>query len=214
MSENLIVTGEIYHVYNQSIADYIIFNNDMEFSRLIELIQYYQLEKQQVNFSKFKEYNMKYSREDVLDGEKLVEIICYCPMPTHFHLALKQLKDQGISKFINKVFNSYSHYFNIKHNRKGPLFAGRFKRVLVQTDEQLLHLTRYIHLNPVTAGLVHDPMDWKYSSYKEYVDIADGKIICRYKNILDINPMAYKIFVNSRISYQKELARIKKLMVD
>jgi len=214
MSKNIIVTGEVYHVYNQSIADYVIFNNDIEFLRIIELIQYYQREKQQVNFSKFKEYNMKHLKENILDEEKLVEIICYCPMPTHFHFALRQLKDQGISKFVNRIFNSYSHYFNIKHNRKGPLFAGRFKKVLVQTDEQLLHLTRYIHLNPVTAGLVDDPADWKYSSYKEYIGIVDEKVICEYKNILDIKPSSYKMFTENRIAYQKELARIKNLMLD
>jgi len=213
MAKDIIVTGEVYHVYNQSIADYRIFNSDSEFSRIVELIQYYQTEKQQVNFSKFKEYNMQHL-ENISDKGKLVEIICYCPMPTHFHLALKQLKDHGISKFINKVFNSYSHYFNIKHNRKGPLFAGRFKKVLVQTDEQLLHLTRYIHLNPVTAGIVDFPADWKYSSYKEYIDAADEKVICEYKDILDIKPEAYKMFVENRIAYQKELARIKSLMLD
>ena len=214
MSKDIIATGEVYHVYNQSIADYRIFNSDSEFSRIVELIQYYQGEKQQVNFSKFKEYNMQHLKENIPDEEKLVEIICYCPMPTHFHLALKQLKDQGISKFVNKVFNSYSHYFNIKHNRKGPLFTGRFKKVLVQTDEQLLHLTRYIHLNPVTAELVDYPADWKYSSYKEYIDAADEKAICEYKDILDIKPGSYKVFVENRIAYQKELARIKNLMLD
>ena len=213
MSKDIIVTGEVYHVYNQSIANYRIFNNDSEFSRIIELIQYYQREKQKVNFSKFKEYNM-HLKENILDEEKLVEIICYCPIPTHFHLALKQLREQGISKFVNKIFNSYSHYFNIKHNRKGPLFAGRFKKVIVRTDEQLLHLTRYIHLNPVTAGFIDNPEDWKYSSYKEYIGAVNKKSICDYKNILDIKPGSYKMFVENRIAYQKELARIKNLMLD
>lgn len=214
MPKDKIVTGEIYHIYNQSISDYKIFNNEAEFNRIIELIQYYQKERQPLSFGKFKEYDKQHLITDILNEEKLVEIICHCPMPTHFHLALKQLKDQGISKFVNKVFNSYSHYFNIKHNRKGPLFAGRFKRVLVQTDEQLLHLTRYIHLNPVTAGLVDDPADWKYSSYKEYIGIVDEKAICEYKNILDIKPSSYKMFTENRIAYQKEIARIKNLMLD
>jgi putative transposase len=78
-------------------------------------------------------------------------------MPTHIHLVLRQLKDGGISKFMSNILNSYSRYFNIKHNRKGPLWEGRFRKVLVGSDEQLLHLTRYVHLNPVTACLVDKP---------------------------------------------------------
>ena len=148
-------------------------------------------------------------------AEKVVQIVAYCIMPTHLHLILKQLKEDGIANFMRKVLNSYSHYFNIKHKRKGPLWEARFKNVLVRTDEQLLHLTRYIHLNPVTAYLVDKPEDWLFSSYKEYVsNVVDEERICKYNNILDIEPDSYKKFVEDRILYQRDLAKIKELILE
>jgi len=147
--------------------------------------------------------------------EKLVQIIAYCLMPTHVHLVLKQLEENGISIFMGNILNSYSRYFNTKHKRKGPLWEGRFKNVLVDNDEQLLHLTRYIHLNPATAYLVDKPEDWTMSSYKEYLLEANkDNRICEYDDILDINTPSYKTFVEDRVSYQRELVSIKKLLLE
>jgi hypothetical protein len=63
-------------------------------------------------------------------------------MPTPFHLVLGQAADQGIFRFISNTQNSYTRYFNTKPGRKGPLWEGRSKSVLVKADEQLPHLTR------------------------------------------------------------------------
>jgi putative transposase len=100
------------------------------------------------------------------ENEQLVEVVAYCIMQTHFHLILKQVTEDGIAKFMGRILNGYSRYFNSLHSRVGPLWTGRFKNVLIRNDEHLLHLTRYIHLNPVSAGLVTKPEDWDYSSYK------------------------------------------------
>jgi putative transposase len=136
-------------------------------------------------------------------------------MPTHLHLVLQQLKKDGISKLMNLVLNSYSSYFNKKHNRKGPLWESRFKVVAVQADEQLLHLTRYIHLNPVTALLVNSPEEWKYSSYGEYLSLTEkDQRICDFNGCLEINPLEYQRFVCNRIAYQRELAKVKSLLID
>jgi len=206
----MIVTGEVYHVFNKSISEFKIFNSESDFLRIKNVIRYYQIEKQPVKFSEFEERKVK---NYTFNNKKLVEIICYCLMPTHIHLVVKQLIDLGISKFMNNILNSYSRYFNIKHNRKGPLWEGRFKKVLVETDEQLLHLTRYIHLNPTTAYLVDKPIDWEYSSYKEYISDCNERI-CKYEDIIDIKPDAYKTFVEDRISYQRELAKIRGLILE
>jgi len=180
-----------------------------------ELIEYYQIENPAVSFSRFKERDMQHLERSDRDARKLVQIISYSPMPTHIHLALKQLIDNGISIFMRKILDSYSRYFNLKHRRKGPLWEGRFKRVHVGTDEQLLHLTRYIHLNAVTDRLVDRPEDWKWSSYNEYLCNVDPEDrICEYDDVLDINPASYKQFVEDRISYQRELKKIKGLLLD
>jgi putative transposase len=139
-----------------------------------------------------------------------VDIIAYCLMPTHFHFILKENKEKGISKFVGNLSNSYSRYFNNKYNRKGPLWSGRFKRIEIESDQQIMHLTRYIHLNPTSAGLVKNPEQWKCSSYREFIE--PEKIenpLCRYNQVLEIKPNQYKKFVTSRIDYQRELEIIK-----
>jgi putative transposase len=136
-------------------------------------------------------------------------------MPTHLHLTLKQLKENGITIFMSNILNSYTRYFNTKHNRKGPLWEGRFKNILIETEEHLLHLTRYIHLNPVTAYLVNKPEEWFASSYEEYVlKVDDNERICKYDDVLDIEAAFYREFVQDTVSYQRELATLKKLFFE
>lgn len=204
---------------NKSIERYVIFNNETEYVRMQRLIQYYRVEKPLTRFSYFvarqKDKNKFVAGKVCQNNDKLVHVIAYCLMPTHIHLILQQLKDNGISIYMNRILNSYSRYFNTKHRRKGPLWTGRFKRVLVETDEQLIHLTRYVHLNPVTAYLVDKPEVWQFSSYHEYLmeRLMKDKI-CEFKHILEINPSEYKKFVDDQISYQRELAAIKNLILE
>ena len=216
----MLTTGETYHILTKSIAGFKVFNNISDFSRMQGVLQYYIFEGLSVSFSNFNKLadnkiKVFQNKNSVRSAEKLVEIIAWCLMPTHIHLVLKQLKDNGISKFMSNILNSYSRYFNIKHNRKGPLWEGRFKKILVENDEQLLHLTRYIHLNPVTSCLVNRPEDWSASSYKDYVypDAAKDSLCC-YRDFFDITPKAYREFVEDRISYQRELAKIKHLLCE
>lgn len=212
--KDLLVTGEVYHIFNKSIAEFKIFNNDSDYSRIINVICYYQREKPLISFSNFIKTRQNSFKRDYSEKEKLIEIIAYCVMPTHLHLVLKQLKENGISTFVSNVLNSYSRYFNIRYNRKGPLWEGRFKSVLVKNDEQLLHLTRYIHLNPVTAYLVDNPEEWVASSYKEYLSETCPNALCKYTDILQINPVSYSEFVKNRISFQRDLAKIKNLIIE
>jgi putative transposase len=135
-------------------------------------------------------------------------------MPTHIHFLLQQLVENGISIFMRNILDSYTRFFNIRHNRKGPLWEGRSKKVLAKTNEELLHFTRYIHLNPVTAYLVDKPEDWEASSYREYIGLEVEDRICNYEDVLEINPRTYKEFVEDRISYQRELAKIKHLLCE
>lgn len=220
--ENLLVTNEYYHVFNKSIAGYKIFNTEQEFERMLCLVRYYQMEEVPVGFSNFiraEHVECKGLMNSIhylfKESKKLVEINAFCIMPTHFHLVVKQLIDNGISKFMNNIQNGYTRYFNIKIRRKGPLWVGRFKRILVETDEQLWHLSRYIHLNPVTANLVKRPQNWLYSSYREYMnEIKADEKISFPNGVFDIDPCDYKEFVDDRIDYQRELGLIKHLLFD
>lgn len=214
--------GEIYHIFSRSIAEYQIFNQEKEFLRIIRLLSYYQFENMSRRFSKFYQI-LKNQKQEFFSGlceasmnkERLVQIIAYCIMPTHLHLILKQLKENGISIFMNNILNGYSRYFNTVHKRKGPLYEKRFNNVIVRSNEQLLHLTRYIHLNPVTAYLVEKSEEWQFSSYNEYLDRKpQQEKICNYGDLIRINPKIYAHFVNDRKDYQRELANIKKLLID
>lgn len=216
-----LVNGEEYHIFSKSIAGYQIFNNEDEFTRMQQLMRYYQIENE-LKFSNFTELKIvqhigfnNFLNLISKDKVKLVQIIAYCLMPTHIHLILKQLQDNGISNYMRKILNSYSCYFNSKHKRNGPLWESKFKSVLVVTDEQLLHLTRYLHLNPVTACLIDNPKNWPFSSYKEYLyQVNDASLICQFNDVLEIEAKSYSKFVNNQISYQRELAKIRKLLFD
>jgi putative transposase len=212
-----LVEGKVYHTFTKSIAGFEIFRNESDYHRMSSMVNYYKVENPPVKFSIFSDIKNKndfYQRHSLSQGN-LVEIIAYCFMPTHVHLVLRQLKKDGISIFMSRVLNSYTRYFNLKNKRKGPLWESRFKNVEVGTDEQLLHLTRYIHLNPVTANLVEDPHDWSFSSYKEYLGEKQFKdSICNYSRLLDVVPENYKEFVSSRKEYQRELAGLKELFLE
>lgn len=189
----------------------------MDYERVKGLLKFYRMENPPTRYSSFLEIKdkEKFYQNYCSDKKFLVDIIAYCLMPTHIHLILTQLKKEGISIFMGNVLNSYTRYFNTKYKRKGPLWQSRFKNIGVQTDEQLLHLTRYLHLNPVSDNLVKKPEDWKLSSYREFLGEADeDKKICNYTKHLNIEPESYKEFVLSRIDYQKEISRIKALCLE
>ncbi|MDD3774056.1 MAG: transposase [Patescibacteria group bacterium] len=211
-----LINNNYYHIYSRSIANFIIFNDEKEFKRMLQILNLYS----------FKDFTYRYSyfinrtpneRKEIVKklnhDKKIVSIIAYCLMPTHIHLCLKQDAENGISNFMNKILNSYSHFFNIRHKRNGPLWSSRFKNVLVKTDKQLLHLTRYFHLNPTSAGLIKNPNDWQYSSYNEYLGQTQTNI-CEKENLFNFSQKEYKKFVENRKDYQKQLSKIKRLLID
>ena len=184
------IGGEVYHIINRSNARVKIFDTDKDYQLFEKLLQ---------------------DAQEITD----MRIFAYCIMPTHIHIVLRQEQDNGISSFMSNILNSYTRYFNIKHNRKGPLWEGRFKSVLIENDEYLLHLTRYIHLNPSTSNIVKDPTEWNHSSYHEYLkDTSIQNPMCSFGDYIDIKPNEYKNFVEDRIAYQKELKLIKSLLLD
>jgi putative transposase len=212
-----IITGEIHHILSKSIAKFQIFRDDAEYMRMQETLRYYRNQFVPVKFSSYLELKNKNKFFDsrINVEQRLVDIIAYSIMPTHIHLVLKQIKDNGIVDFTRKILNSYARYFNTRTKRRGPLWESRFKNVLVETDEQLLHLTRYVHLNPVTAYLVDKPIGWMFSSYGEYVRQDEvEKPLCNYSKVLSIDPKEYRRFVRSRIDYQRELADAKRTFIE
>lgn len=215
MKEDKLYVGEIYHIFNRSIAGFKIFSEDTDKLRFFQALVYYLSPNRQKSLSSFLNTGEKLDTSLLLlsKDSSVAKFIAYCIMPDHYHLVVKVLDSSAFSKYINNVENSYTRYFNIKKGRKGPLWEGRFKRKRVDTEEHLLHLTRYVHLNPTSNGLVKRPEEWKYSSYKEY--IKKPEVLQEVLTELRINsPEAYKDFVDSQKDYQKKLKEIRRLLFE
>lgn len=212
-----LINGQVYHVFNRSIVKFIIFNNSSEYNRMLGLLELFRFKNFSHKYSRFIELE-KHSQEKIIDklrreSDCLVDIIAYCLMPTHVHFILRQVHDQGISNFMSRVLNGYSRFFNTRHQRNGPLWSGRFKNVPVGSDEQLLHLTRYLHLNPTSAGLIEMPEVWEHSSYNEFLG-KNVKRICNFKDLIQVDPKQYKKFVDDQKEYQRQISKIKTLTID
>jgi putative transposase len=168
---NNIANGQYYHVFNRGANKQNIFYSEENFLYCLRLIS--------KNVRKF-----------------CIAVIAYCLMPNHYHLLIRQDGNVPISKFIQSIFNSYVQALNIQRERTGTLFEGRFKHVLVNRDEYLIHLMRYIHLNPVTANLVKKPENWPYSNYQEFIGSRNGRMVdLSVRNIFFPSPADYAAFV-------------------
>lgn len=205
--------GSIYHVFNKSIANYPIFSDLNNSFRFVQALDYYNNFLVQKNLGSYLKTNTDYSPILITKKDNnLIKFLGYCVMPDHYHLLIKILKENCLSKYMNDIENSYSRFFNIKFERKGPLWQSNFKFVRIKSNEQLLHVTRYIHINPTTNNLVEKPEDWIFSSYKNYLkkDILKNYLI----EISIKDPETYRKFVEDRIDYQKKLKLIKKLILE
>jgi len=107
--------------------------------------------------------------------EQTLDVLAYCLMPNHYHL-LVRCKTDDVSGSMQRLSVAYTKAMNRRYNRVGSLFQGQFQAIAVETDEYLYHLVRYIHLNPVKAGLVKHLKDWEFSSYQEYAGLRAGTL--------------------------------------
>lgn len=148
------------------------------------------------------------------DTPHSIDILAYALMSNHFHLLVCQRQENAITKTLANISNSYAKYFNIKHHRVGPLYQGSFKAVHIETDQQLMHLSRYIHINPVVAGAMtqEELLTSPWTSFSEYLgqsetSLTDAKPILSHF----ASKESYKKFVFDQVAYGKELEKIKHL---
>jgi len=102
----------------------------------------------------------------------------YVLMTNHYHLIIETSK-ANLNRIMHYINGSYTTYFNRRQGRNGHLFQGRYKAILVDVDRYLLELSRYLHLNPVRAGLVKRPEEYPYSSYRSYITREKEEIVHR-----------------------------------
>jgi len=218
--KNPIVIGEIYHVYNRSVARQPIFLNKNDYQRALELINFYRFS-HNLRFSHFKRLPSKI-REEILEEptknrKPTLEILAFCLMPNHVHFLIKPVEENSLSILMRDFQHAYSKYFNLRHDRSGSLFQSMFKAVRIEIDEQLIHVSRYIHLNPVSSFIVNTESleDYPWSSFRDYLDVKK-ELITSTKQILSYfkSRQEYKKFVLDRADYQRELDKIKHLIYD
>lgn len=155
----LFESGVYYHVYNRGHRKQQIFLQNKDYERTLD---------------KIIEYKKKF----------LVNIVAFCLMPNHFHFLLQENSPSSISSFISNLCNSHSRFYNTKYETVGSLFQGRFKAKRVDKDEYLIHLSRYIHLNPTDLFnfsnqkmMIDYVLSYKWSSLPIYLSGKPSEIV-------------------------------------
>ncbi len=185
--------GEYYHVFNRGVDKRDIFTNKDELYLF---------------FNRLKRMKRKKGKEVLDDNEKLVSIIAYCLLPNHFHLLLKQESENGITKFMHRLCNSYVKVFNHSHKRSGSLFQGRFKAKHLTGEDTLNTVSTYVNLN-YKHHKINPKKQLVKSSIFEYLDTELGPRICdisEIKNIYkaDIKNTSISFAMNKNISLDLE----------
>ncbi|MFN8445063.1 MAG: transposase [Caldilineaceae bacterium] len=148
------VQGQYYHVFNRGINRQSIFRDDDDFIAFL---------------TRIKKHCIRFK----------IVVIAYCLMPNHFHFLMRQDGEIPVRKAIELTGNGYVQHYNHRHKRTGTLFEGRFKALLVDDDEYIHHLCRYIHGNPVKDGFALRPELWSYSNYQEWCGTRNGTLVDR-----------------------------------
>jgi putative transposase len=178
-------SGNYYHLYNRGNNHQLIFFERENYLYFLRLLRHH-------------------LANDTLD------IIAYCLMPNHYHL-LVHLKINNLSSSMQSFGLAYTKAMNQRYERSGSLFQGRFQAIHVDNDVYLSNLSRYIHLNPVKAGLVGKAEEWEFSSYPEYVGLRGGTLPKREVIASQFaSAEAYRRFAEAK----GDLQIIRHLMVD
>jgi len=208
------INQSIYHLYNRGVAKQPIFEDERDYQRLLTTFSFY-LERQPP--SKLSMMNSQELKKVLGNAAShpIIEVLGYCLMPNHFHLIARQIENAGISFFMRRSLDSYTRYYNARHNRVGPIFQGKFKAVLIENDEQLIHLSRYVHLNPFVEDLIDTPNSYRWSSYKCYLSGQSSRI-CSPDFVVKLVGSAaeYRKFVTDYASYAQSIATIKHSLIN
>lgn len=208
---------EFYHIFNRTVGNTEALSGRVSLKRFIDLIDYHRF-KHVISYSKLlalNQHDRKVFIKKIQHSPPLVDILAFACMPNHFHFLIKQRQDHGIKIFLSNLQNSFAKYYNTKNERHGTLFENMFKAVRVETMEQLIHLSRYIHLNPVTAYMfdINKLDDYPFTSFATYMGnvhydfIETGMISDHF-----VTRERYREFVYDQVDYQRKLKKIERLV--
>lgn len=201
------INGEFYHIYNRGADKRVVFTNNDDFERFLQSVEEFNSIEPigSIYQNSFNKAQLNQLRRPT---SKLVDIVCYCLNPNHYHMVLQQNVDGGISEFMKRLNGGYTKHFNFKHKRNGVLFQGRYKYIHINSNDYLLYISAYVNLNNKVHKLKGD---FFRSSWDEFVGNRNTKI-CK-KNII-LNQFKgkneYKIFSKETLEnmrVQKDLLK-------
>jgi len=183
--------GALYHVISRGNRGEVIFRDEGDYERYRRFLR---------------EYKKRYR----------VVFFAYALMPNHVHL-LVEVRDVPLSRVMQALQFRYTRTFNVRYRKSGHLFQGRYKAILCERDAYLLELSSYLHLNPVRAGLIDDPVDYRWTSYGAYVRGEDdelvntGFVLAQFSRNRRSAMRGYERFVRDRIDqgHRKEFYEVK-----
>jgi len=198
-----------FHVYNHGVEKRRIFEDAQDYEKFQNYLNVY-LSPPKIIHEKEPLLRANLVKNNLFGA---ADLLAFCLMPDHFHLLIFQKSANGITRLMKQIATAYSMYFNKKYNRVGALFQGTFKGAPVQTAEQLLYLTRYIHKHPLERGV--SLKDFRWSSYTAYIGpetlpfISPRKILDFLKNN---NPgLSYENFVEKE---KEDTGPINNLLIE
>lgn len=217
-------TDCFYHVYNRGVDKRDIFLDDGFYARFASILQHYLkysypysiLKRRLEKASSPKDQESIFAQIKTYKIAPPVAIISFCLMPNHYHLILKQRVKDGIATFMHRIGTAYTMYFNVHQERTGRLFEGVYKTVSIESEEQLLHLSRYQHLNPrvLDVSTVEGLINYPWSSLATYLGrdrftfVTPEDVLSAFKR-----PKDYLDFVLGEVDRYESL-RLQEVAVD
>ncbi|MBI2609615.1 transposase [Candidatus Giovannonibacteria bacterium] len=174
MSRAKLAGGEYYHVFNRGVEKRNIFLDDKDRWRFLSLLFALQGDAVLNPFGRIVPLVEHRMFNNLIFGQieksRYIELVGFCLMANHFHLIVGSEKEGGISKYMQRLLNAYTKYFNTRYNRSGHLFGSKFQSAHIDTDKYLHYLTAYIHLNPgELKRWKKKELQYPWSSYQDYV---------------------------------------------
>lgn len=221
---------EFYHLVKKGVEEREIFLDEEDNLRFMNsLLVFNDKEPTPWNMRAFWEQRDPTSLINYMPEKPLIEIHAFSLMKNHFHLLVRQIKEKGVVDFMQKL-GGYSYYFNKKYKRVGPLFQGRFRAILVETEEQLKNTFAYIHTNPISFiepgwkenGINNLPeavqflKKYKWSSYPDYLGEENFPNIINKNFFLNLfgDEDGCKKEIESWLQYKKEINDFKNIILE
>ena len=228
MKNPIFENNYIYHIYNRGVEKRDVFLDEQDYFRFVHDIFEFNDEAPAANIYyklpnlQSYEVGLRKMKIERKPRKCLVDIFAFCLMTNHFHFLIRQKQENGISMFMQKLGTGYTNYFNKKYERVGPLFQGKFKAVIIETDAQLRYLPLYIHANPIDifkANIKHRDKrvddkqigsflkSYRWSSYPDYIGEKNFPSVTQREFLL-------QLFGDSMRHYKEMMAWVKETKLD